>query len=464
VVSLFATGMAMAGFLPAGPAGASTSPKRELTLIGARVVPSAGARRTIAFRLTAQNATSTSLPGVRVVPGGLPPPVVGPVRTSPSALPASGGTLVVAGAVKHATACQLELLSHQSFAVVYAHSARPCTSSFAAHISVGPNPSQVQRTVAFALLAWNAAWKSVRTFYVRLAAPRPPTTIVATTTTTGHEPVTTTVPPSVSTPTFPVTRSTAPPSAFPQPRTSNNWSGYVVTGGPFTEANGTFTVSGLEPGAPQLDAMSEWVGIDGQAGTGGYQDLIQAGVLQSMEPCDGVATNPNGPYNPDKFYICPWTFFIENGQGLQGPLPRLTVKEGDSVSVEIRQKGGTEWAISMTDTTTGQTWSSGDQYYPGPGYSAEWIVEDPGKAGQPCGSSGGNFAGQCPLPAYSPAVSFNGLGLTPGIVSSWYEYGLVQGGSEVATPSSLRTNGPTVTGFVVSYTGLQASPKRVPAA
>jgi Peptidase A4 family len=110
----------------------------------------------------------------------------------------------------------------------------------------------------------------------------------------------------------------APPSGVPQQRTSYNWSGYVVIGGPFTEANGTFTVSGLGPGTPQPEVMSEWVGIDGQAGTGGYLDLIQAGVMQSMNPRHGVTANPNGPYDPDKFYVCPWTFFIEKRPGIAG--------------------------------------------------------------------------------------------------------------------------------------------------
>jgi hypothetical protein len=127
--------------------------------------------------------------------------------------------------------------------------------------------------------------------------------------------------------------------------------------------------------------MVEWVGIDGTRGAdmgATYGDLIQAGIEESMLPCRGGRTVLQGPaYNPNKFYICPWTFFIEDGQQAWGPVPDVHVRAGDSVTVEIWQQSGTNWAISMVDNTSRQRWAVGHQYYDGPGASAEWIVEAP---------------------------------------------------------------------------------------
>jgi hypothetical protein len=274
-----------------------------------------------------------------------------------------------------------------------------------------------------------------------------------TTTTTGLATTTTTVPPMTTT-TLPATTTTstsAAPSVVQE--ASSNWSGYAVTGGPFSVVSGTFTASRLVDGTPATGVMAEWVGIDGQPGTSGANDLIQAGILESMDPCQGAATNPSGPYNPNEFYICPWTFFIENGQASEGPLPQVTVDAGDSLTVEIWQQSGTSWAVSLTDNTSGQSWSVGNQYYAGPAASAEWIVEDPGDPSTPCGQTGPSGSGQCPpIASYSPPVSFSKPGLTPGSVSTWYEISLVQGGVQVSTPSALSENGSTVAGFSVSYT------------
>jgi hypothetical protein len=203
--------------------------------------------------------------------------------------------------------------------------------------------------------------------------------------------------------------------------------------------------------------MDEWVGIDGWPGTSGAGDLIQAGIMESMVPCEGDSDNPNNPaYNPDEFYICPWTIFIENGQATEGPIPNLTVNGGDSVTVTIWQQSGTDWAISLTDVTTGETWSIGSQYYAGPGSSAEWVVEAPGIVGSPCGSIVNREYGQCPIAPYSPDVTFSDLGLT-GSLGTWYALTLVQGGAQMSTPSALSVSGTTVTGFTVSYTGTEES-------
>lgn len=213
---------------------------------------------------------------------------------------------------------------------------------------------------------------------------------------------------------------------------SDNWSGYAVENGPYTAVQGTFSVSSLVTGTPSSDLMDEWVGIDGASDA----DLIQAGIMESMVPCQGTVIDPTGPYNPDEFYICPWTFLIMNGQMQQGPLPTLIVNAGDSVTVTIWQVSGTDWAIKMADQTTGGTWET-TVSYSGPQASAEWIVEAPGTS---------------TLAEYSPDVTFTQLGMT-GPETVLEDNIMVQGGTQVSTPSILDT-----TGFNVAYGDVAPSP------
>jgi hypothetical protein len=262
------------------------------------------------------------------------------------------------------------------------------------------------------------------------------------------------LPPPPTPPT--TTQATTAPGSPPQQQTSSNWAGYGVSGGSYTSVEGTFTVTALATGSPSSGVISEWVGIDGLSGSSGVQDLIQAGVQESMLPCSGSTTYSNGSYSPDRFYICPWTFFIKNGQYSQGPVPDISVTQDDSVTVEIWQQTGTNWAISMVDNTNGQRWSIGNQYYAGPGSSAEWIVEDPGIVGQECGTLVDNYSGQCPMPGYMTPVAFSNMLLAPTTATAWYQISLVQSSVQVATPSALNTNGSVAAGFSVSYTGTEA--------
>jgi hypothetical protein len=122
------------------------------------------------------------------------PAVIHSVQAAPSALPAGGGKVTVTGRVKYATSCQTELLSHQSFPVVYSHNPKGCASgSYSAHIFIGANPTPVSRIVRFALVARNGSSSFTARFHVVLAASAPPTTTTTVpTTTTTTSPTTTT--------------------------------------------------------------------------------------------------------------------------------------------------------------------------------------------------------------------------------------------------------------------------------
>jgi hypothetical protein len=197
-----------------------------------------------------------------------------------------------------------------------------------------------------------------------------------------------------------------------QMETSDNWSGYVEQGGPFTAAAGTFTVPGVAPSSARTD-MSEWVGIDGA----GNSSLIQAGVDEIYDPASGGAT------------IFAWWEILP---AAATPIT-LAVAPGNVVSVSIAQLSPGTWAISITNNTTGQGFSI-QQSYSGPAASAEWIVEAPTL----------NDTVET-LGTYSPMVTFSNLalnGLQAGLTSAV----MVQNGVAVSTPSTF-----TPGGFNVAY-------------
>ena len=96
-------------------------------------------------------------------------PLVLSLRPDPAQLRRHGGTVTVSGTLKNAATCQLELLSHQAFPVVYASNARPCGASFSAKVIVGANPTSVERTIAFALVVRNGSKSFTARVYVDIA-------------------------------------------------------------------------------------------------------------------------------------------------------------------------------------------------------------------------------------------------------------------------------------------------------
>jgi hypothetical protein len=132
--------------------------------------------RSVAFALIARNGTYTPTGRLYVVLEPLLVPSVLTAHATPSALGPAGGQVTASGTVKNANTCQLVLLSHQSFPVVYSHN--PTTScqggNYSANVTIGANPSAVKRTVAFALIARNGTYSSTGYFYVSLiASPSP---------------------------------------------------------------------------------------------------------------------------------------------------------------------------------------------------------------------------------------------------------------------------------------------------
>ncbi len=411
------------------PKACSTGPYSARVTIGPNptAVP-----RTVAFALVAGNGASTSIDRFYVLLAGAPSVVVSSVDPSPADLAPGGGTVAVAGTVEHASSCQLELLSRQSFPVVYSHNPKACsTGPYSARVTIGPNPTAVPRTVAFALVARNQVSVSSGRLYVVLAgahqtttSPAPPPSMRPASTTTPPTtamPSTTTAPPTTTVPT------TTAPSVSLASDESSNWSGYVAGGGPYRVVKGTFTVPGPAAGEPGDGQVSEWVGVDGASDSD--TALIQAGVAESGDP-----------QSPGGVSIQPWWEILPASET---DISTVSVSAGDRVTVTIWQLSGSTWEINLTDDTNGQSYTTPPEQFTGTGSSAEWIVEAPAQ----CQSQ--NQCQLTPLVPYSPDVVFSNLGMS-GPETSLDQLTMVQAGQDVSTPSALSSGQ-----FSVSYTGPQ---------
>lgn len=199
---------------------------------------------------------------------------------------------------------------------------------------------------------------------------------------------------------------------------SSNWSGYIVSAGPYSEVEGTFTVPELTSYVPNAD-FAEWVGIDGFPK--GNDSLIQAGVLEEWEDSNTIGIGAWWEILP-----APATFI---------PPTAISVYPGDQVSVTISQVSGSEWSIVLYDQTSGQTFST-EQAYDGPESSAEWIVEAP---------TADNA--QTTLAPFSPDVDFSLLASVGSETNLW-DVLMVQADEQVSTPSDMSSSG-----FAVAYGG-----------
>jgi hypothetical protein len=140
--------------------------------------------------------------------------------------------------------------------------------------------------------------------------------------------------------------------------TSTNWSGYALNGTGLTQVTGTWHVPTVQPPTTKRryrknTFSSSWVGIDGYNNS----DLIQAGTEQDW-------------FNGHAFYRAWWEIL---------PAPEtpigMKIRPGDAMTVSII-RGVPDWTITITDTTTSQSYST-MQSYSGPRTSAEWIQEAP---------------------------------------------------------------------------------------
>lgn len=201
---------------------------------------------------------------------------------------------------------------------------------------------------------------------------------------------------------------------------SSNWSGYATTAhAPYSSVTANWKVPAVSP-TKGGSYSAAWAGIDGF----NNNSLIQTGTEQDY-------------YSGAAHYTAWWTTSAQNfaEQVIAHP-----VAAGDVMSATIDQVSGTNWTMTLSDST--EQWSfTKNVTYSGPGASAEWIMEAP--------TVGGRIA---PMANYASPLTFDPgttNGVNPALVAS--DGGeLVQG--HPARPVSVPSVPDSDTdGFNVSY-------------
>jgi Peptidase A4 family len=144
---------------------------------------------------------------------------------------------------------------------------------------------------------------------------------------------------------------------------STNWSGYAVLGTSFTSAEGSWVVPAANCSGVRGDQYAAfWVGLDGYSSS----TVEQTGTLSD---CSGRTPS---------YYA--WYEFYPN------PMYEITavpIAPGNVISTSVVYSGG-KFTVTLTNKTTGKSYSTSSTVSGAARSSAEWIVEAPC-----CTNSGG---------------------------------------------------------------------------
>jgi hypothetical protein len=143
---------------------------------------------------------------------------------------------------------------------------------------------------------------------------------------------------------------------------SSNWSGYAVTGTDFTDAQGSWKVAAVNCTKSPNGYAAFWVGIDGYAST----TVEQTGTLAY---CVGTTAH----------YYAWYEFYPQ----VSVEITTVPVTPGNTISASVTYTGS-EFKTTITNETTGKTFSKTGKVSGAKRSSAEWIAEAPC-----CTSSGG---------------------------------------------------------------------------
>jgi hypothetical protein len=136
---------------------------------------------------------------------------------------------------------------------------------------------------------------------------------------------------------------------------STNWSGYAVTGSGFTSAKGSWTVPSVNCAKTPNTYSSFWVGIDG---------WTSSTVEQTGTDSDCNGSSPS--------YYAWYEFYPKGSVNISS----ITVAPGDQMSAAVTYSSS-EFTITITNQTTGKTYSKSSKVNGAKRTSAEWIAEAP---------------------------------------------------------------------------------------
>jgi hypothetical protein len=212
---------------------------------------------------------------------------------------------------------------------------------------------------------------------------------------------------------------------------STNWSGYAVTGSSFTKALGSWTVPSVNCSQTPNTYSSFWVGIDGWTSTT---------VEQTGTDSDCNGSSPS-------YYA--WYEFYPNPSILISSVP---VSPGNHISASVTYSGST-FTITLTNESTGKSYSKNGTVRRAARSSAEWIAEAPC-----CTNSGGilplsdfgtvdfgqDYTG---ISSTNDATDSSVSGAIGAFGSNIYESIMVNGstGANESVPSALSSDGTSFT-------------------
>ncbi len=143
---------------------------------------------------------------------------------------------------------------------------------------------------------------------------------------------------------------------------SLNWAGYAVTAtaGAVSDAKGSWVVPAIQGTCPSTNQYSSfWVGIDG------YNSNT---VEQTGTDSDCRSGAPA--------YYAWYEFYPHPSKVISG----LTIHAGDVVSADVAYSGG-RFRVTITDVSTGASFSTSAKVNGAQRSSAEWIAEAPSSSG-----------------------------------------------------------------------------------
>lgn len=140
---------------------------------------------------------------------------------------------------------------------------------------------------------------------------------------------------------------------------SQNWSGYVASGGRFTDVSGSWTVPSVDCSSTPNGVVALWVGIDGA----GSKTVEQTGTFSA---CDQGSAS----------YAAWYEAFPAASIILPNP-----VRPGDNMSATVKNTGPQTFTLVLTNNSQGWT-STNNIQVRGRLVSAEAIVEAPSLHGQ----------------------------------------------------------------------------------
>jgi hypothetical protein len=227
---------------------------------------------------------------------------------------------------------------------------------------------------------------------------------------------------------------------FHDASSSTNWAGYAVSGSTFSDVKGTWVQPAVNcPAAETSSYAAFWVGLGGLSGGNG--GLEQTGTESDCR--DGRAV-----------YAAWYELLPDTSVSVP-----MSISAGDTISAEVSVDGGVA-TLTLTDVTTGQTFTTQASPSLLDISSAEWIAEAPSA----CFS-----ATRCEqlMLANFGTVEFSGSSTTAnghvGTISdgTWSATSIdLGGGAGAATPAALSADG---SDFTVAFVPPQVTQPQVKA-